>query len=175
MPSGGGLKCILALMIIAQTDIGNVPADFVKYFIMMAGFVATGWVAFRKGKEASGTKDEPLNVAQPLEVKKTTEYAARHDVEKLKTSIEEILKAGEDRQLRIIAAVHDAEKRQLAEIKDIHERLNPVAENGKAHGLMLESLSKRHDAAEAERRADVRLMQQRIDDMIRLSSHTKKS
>lgn len=180
-------------MILAQTDIGNVPAEFVKYFFIMLGFVLTGFVAFRKGTQARGTKDEPVNVQQPLEVKRTPEYALKEetssDLAKLETSltamsresmrqaqhtsdeIAGILKSGAEREGRLLAAVHDMEKRftklMIEEVKSLHVRMNPVGESVAAHAASLKGHDSRIATLERTVSDNIQRLHDRFNDLIK--------
>ncbi len=162
-------------MLLASTDISAVPADFVKYFFIMFAFVAGLYFAHRKGKQASGTRDEPVNIEQPLEIKKTPVYARKEEVERMQKEISRVMQAGDERRVEIINAIHGSERRMIDEVKDLHERLNPVAEGFKGHAALLDQIDKRLSASELARRDENARMQQRIDDAIRASSSKYKS
>lgn len=153
-------------------DISSVPADFVKYFAIMLAFVAGLYLAHRKGTQATGTKEEPVNVAQPLEVKRSAEYAHKNETQselkKLDDKMEamarenlrqhntqggklaDVITAGAERENTILRAIHDMEHRvttaMLKEMKDIHERLNPIGEAVNGHAATI----KAHESRLAE-------------------------
>lgn len=156
--------------LLAQTDIGGVPAEYVKNFFIMLAFIGGLYLSHRKGAQSKGTKDDPVNVAQPLEIKKRTEYAPKEEVSRLQEWLEELTRAGDERGSKIIEALHKAEHRMLDEIKSLHERLNPVAEQTKAQGATLTGIGERLLNLETGQRDEVRHMHQRIDDFIRLAS-----
>ncbi|MFZ2279869.1 MAG: hypothetical protein WAW39_18875 [Prosthecobacter sp.] len=164
-------------MIIASTDISAVPPEFVKWFmVMLFALIAaagTGFVAYRKGRQANGSKDEPVNIAQPLEIKHTTRYAHKDDVEKVNLEVKRIIDAGDERQEKIIDAIGEAERRLMTEVKDLHIRLNPVAAASSAHAALLEQINHRLTNHEKLRQEESQRIHQRIDDAIRLSSAKK--
>lgn len=157
---------------LAESGIGGVPADFVKYFIMMVMAGAGMWFAHRKGQQASGTKAEPVNIAQPLDVRTVAEHAVKGETrDELKSldqkiasiarenlrqhndtaeRINAIIKAGEERASTILGALHAMENRMttatLGEIKDVYQSLNPLAVKVEGH----QEAIKRIDARCAE-------------------------
>ncbi|MBB5033158.1 hypothetical protein [Prosthecobacter vanneervenii] len=177
----------------SSTDISSVPADFVKYFMIMVGFVITGLLAYRKGTAAKGTKDEPLNVAQPLEVKKRTEYARKEEtqseLDKLENTLNamnresvrqaqhtseelaSVAKAGAEREGRLMQAVHDMEKRftqlMINEVKGLHDRLNPVSESVAGHKASLAGHETRLASLERTLNDNVSRLHQRFDDLMK--------
>lgn len=164
-------------MLAASTDISNVPAEFVKYFVQLVVFFigagVTGFVAYRKGKQANGSKEEPVNIAQPLEIKHTARYAHKEEVEKVNLEVKRIIEAGDERQEKIIGAIGESERRLLSEVKDLHVRLNPVAEASKEHAALLEQINHRLTNYERLRQEESHRIHQRIDDAIRLSTGKK--
>lgn len=136
----------LTMPMLAQSSpgVGDVPADFVKHFIIMLMSIVGMWIAYKKGQK--GTKAEPLSIEQPLEVrtvKSLDEKIAAIARENLRQHnataerINKVIQGGEDRASTILSALHAMETRMttatLKEIKDIHERLNPVAERVNGH------------------------------------------
>jgi hypothetical protein len=153
-------------------DIASVPADFVKYFVMMCLALGGMWLAHRRGSQASGSKAEPINIAQPLSVDASVShapvYAHKQDIDAIKADIERrtrenlrqheesskqlaaVIEAGNTRLQSMLTALHDMETRMtkatLGEIRTLHERLNPVAEKVTAHEASIKS----HDTRLAE-------------------------
>lgn len=155
------------MLLQAATDISGVPAEFVKNFIVMLVFVFGGfggWTLARRG-----TKQNPLSIETPLSVDATVshapEYARQAALEKLRADMEartreslkqheqhsarltEVIEAGQARSEKILAALADMETRMtsatLRELKDIHERLNPIAENVAGHAQAIKGLDDR--------------------------------
>lgn len=161
-------------MLAAAGDINSVPADYVKNFLLMVAFFAGLYFAHRKGEQANGSKDEPVNIAQPLEIKHTAQYAHKTEVECVQKEIGRMMQAGDERRVEIINAIHGSECRMIGEVKDLHERLNPVAEGFKAHAALLDQIDKRLSASELARRDETARMQTRIDDAIRAASQSNR-
>lgn len=148
-------------------DISTVPADFVKHFMIMAAFLAGMGGAWWWGKR--GTKGQPMEIGQPVSVDASVThapvYAQRAEVDAIKTDIErrtrenlrqheetarvigELRQAGNDRMQTLLKALAEMETRMtratLDELKDIHTRLNPVAEMSASHTATLKSLEGR--------------------------------
>lgn len=155
------------MLLQAATDISGVPAEFVKNFMVMLAFVfgiGGGILLSRRG-----TKHDPLSIEQPLSVDATVnhppEYARQTQLDKLRADMEarireslkqheqhsarltEVIEAGQARSEKILAALADMETRMtsatLRELKDIHERLNPIAENVAGHAQAIKGLDDR--------------------------------
>ena len=149
------------------SDLSGVPAEFIKNFIiltMVFGGFGGGWVLARRG-----TKRDPLSIDQPLSVEASVthapEYARQTALEKLRADMEartreslkqheqhsarltEVIEAGQARSEKILAALAEMETRMtsatLRELKDIHERLNPIAENVAGHAQAIKGLDDR--------------------------------
>lgn len=140
------------------SGLSGVPADFIKYFLMVCGFILTAWVAYKKGSSASGQANDPLHVHQPLKVEKSEaqalkELIASHTRENLRQHeatalrINEIIKTGGERGEAILNAIHSMEQRVRMDMqdqaKDVYDRLNPVAETVRAHASAITSLERR--------------------------------
>lgn len=171
------MHVLMIMLAQSATDISAVPADFVKWFFVMLAFVVSiglaAFMAYRKGRQASGTHADPLNIAQPLGIKMKVEYALKEEVHEIRQNITRMIQAGNDQHKDVIAAVSGSERRLMMEVKDVHERLNPVAEASKAHEATLKAIQDRLAASEHARQIDTTHMQQRIDDAIRAASSKK--
>lgn len=136
-------------------DISSVPAEFVKnWWVMLLAFGGM-WLAYRKGKQ--GTKADPISIEQPLEVrtvKSLDEKIAAIARENLRQHnataerINKVIQGGEERATTILGALHAMETRMtqatLKEIKDIHERLNPVAQRVEGHHSDIKHINSRY-------------------------------
>lgn len=161
------------MITLADSGLSDVPSEFLKWFVVTAvAFVTLGisvYVAYRKGQGVSGTKAEPVNIAQPLDVRPVPEHAIKGDTrdelrsldEKITASAREnlrqhhataermsqIVKAGEERASTILKALHEMETRMttatLKEIKDVHGRVNPLAERVQGHHESIKHLNTR--------------------------------
>lgn len=138
-------------MILAQTDISGVPAEFVKYFLIMLGFILGGgagaFAMWRKSRQVSGTQDEPVNLQQPLHIRKVTEHAEKNELQKLSDQLAGLativanhysaqIQSASEREMSIKESVHHAMvegMREMAKVKDaikqeIEEKITPITE-----------------------------------------------
>ena len=151
----------------AAQDISSVPADFVKNFIIMFGFVTIGAGAYMFGRR--GSKGNPMHLEQPVSVDANVShapvYAHQVAVDKLRSDMEArtrenlrqhedsakqlatVIEAGNQRQLTILNALTEMEQRMtrsfLDELKDIHERLNPLSEQTASNKTAIEGIQGR--------------------------------
>lgn len=141
----------------AAPDISGVPADFVKYFMIMLGFVLALYGGMTIGRK--GTKGNPLHLEQPVSVDANVShapvYAHQSALEKLRADMESrtrenlrqheddakqltaVIEAGNQRLQQMLTALHEMETRMtnatLKEIRTLHERINPIAEASASH------------------------------------------
>lgn len=157
---------------LAASDISSVPSDFVKYFFMMVfallGAAGTGFVMYRKGRQASGTSDDPVNIKSPVTIKKLASYAHKKDLEKLQRAVAKASLAGEERRVNIIHVIHVIHEME----QRIRRDLKPISDMVVVHEAMITQLNHRVAEGERARRDDAARMQQRIDDAIRAASHS---
>lgn len=159
----------LSILASAAPDISSVPADFVKNFLIMAAFVAAVYGGRRWGLKSSGKADDPLHLKQPLEITKAPRYAHKRDTEaaiaalnakvesmarenlrshnQTAAKINQVIEGGAQRETNIIKAMGDMEARitsgVLKECKDMHLRINPLAETQREHHAAIAALQKR--------------------------------
>jgi hypothetical protein len=132
----------------AAQDISHVPSEFIKHFLTMLAYVlglgalaGGGYLLGRKG-----TKTNPLNV--DATVSEATEHAPMTAVDELRQHIEsmgrenlrehnahraaitQLIENGCKRETNILKAIHDLQnaitRDTLKEVKDLHERINPL-------------------------------------------------
>jgi hypothetical protein len=65
---------------LAATDISSVPADLIKHLITLGLAFFGAWLAFKRSQQ--GSKDQPVNIAQPLTTRKHIDFAEKIEVEK---------------------------------------------------------------------------------------------
>lgn len=155
------------LPLLAENDISGVPAEFVKSFMIMVGFLIAlgGGIAWGR----RGSKESPLHVEQPVDVNAQVThapvYAHRTELDAVKADIERrtrenlrqhednreqltaVIAAGNERLQSMLTALHDMETRMttatLAEIRGIHERINPLGEQVAAHKAEIKGMRDR--------------------------------
>jgi hypothetical protein len=180
-------------------DISGVPADFVKSFLIMTAFLAVLGGGVIWGRR--GSKGNPISLESPVSVEATIKpaeiYAQQHELEKIQKHIDALTRenlreheavrkqvadsitAGSDRMERILTELSAMEgrmtKAMLHEVKDLHNRVNPLAEKVAAHETLLSWIQARllaiwdglmsHIATVAKNQSeDTRRLHSRIDD-----------
>jgi hypothetical protein len=159
---------LVGAFILAQNvGIDGVPAEFVKNFLIMFGFVTIGAGAYIFGRR--GSKGNPMHIEQPVSVDATVShapvYALATTLDKLRSDMEArtrenlrqheeaskqlaaVIEAGNDRLQSMLHALHEMESRMttatLSEIRSIHERINPLAEQTASNRTGIEALQGR--------------------------------
>jgi hypothetical protein len=72
-------------MLLAASDIADVPADLIKHLITLALAFGGAWLAFKRSQQ--GSKDQPVNIAQPLSVQKHDDAAKRSELLRIETTL----------------------------------------------------------------------------------------
>jgi hypothetical protein len=118
-------------MILAQaaTSLDSVPAEFIKYFLTVAAFLAANYFMLRK---AGGRRDDPLHLKTPIETKRSPLYAEKLDVDARLSKFEqrleriekdtatkfaEIMEKGHSRELRITHEIHQMRDEVISRIE----------------------------------------------------------
>lgn len=158
-----------SLIIIAQStpDIGGVPSDFVKYFMMMTAFVVAGVGGVFWGKR--GSKGSPFHIEQPIGVKgelsQAPVYAQQSALDKLRADVEartrenlrqheessrqvaHLIESGNERLQSMLKALHEMETRMTSatinEVRGLHERINPLEAASSSHKAEIAGLRER--------------------------------
>lgn len=94
-------------------DISDVPADLIKHLITLALAFAGAWFAFKKSQQ--GSKDQPVNIAQPLTTRKHIDFAEKLEVEKRFLKVDEKIEGTQDQILTETQALRtDGQNRVVA-------------------------------------------------------------
>lgn len=151
----------------SSPDIGGVPADFVKYFLMMTAFVVAGVGGVFWGKR--GSKGSPLHIEQPLgvkgEISQAPVYAQQSALEALRKDVDartrenirqheaaakalaDNITQGHNRMVTILGALNEMETRMtsnmLEQIKGLHQRINPLDAQCASHKTAIEGIQSR--------------------------------
>lgn len=72
-------------MLFLAADISDVPADLIKHLITLALAFFGAWMAFKRSQQ--GSKDQPVNIAQPLTVQKHDDAAKRSELVRIETTL----------------------------------------------------------------------------------------
>jgi hypothetical protein len=168
------------------SDIASVPADLIKHLITLALAFAGAWFAFKRSQVVAGTKDQPVNVAQPLITRKHIDYAEKLEVEKRLAKLDEKIDGTQDQILTETQALRtDGQNRVVAlseliraelAVRDTHisnmrdeilHRLDGFTQLVSAHEAILprvEATLREHMRQYNEQTAN---LQKRIDDAMR--------
>ena len=156
-----------AFFMAQNVGIDGVPAEFVKNFLIMFGFVTIGAGAYIFGRR--GSKGDPMHLKQPIDINATTMaapvYAHQSALDNVKADIERrsrenlrqheenakhltaALEAGSERLQSMLTALHEMETRMtsatLSEIRSLHERINPIGEMAASHKSEIKGLNDR--------------------------------
>jgi hypothetical protein len=189
---------------IAQStpSINAVPADFVKSFLIMTAFLAALGGGVFWGRR--GSRGTPMQV--DANVSDAPSYAHASDLEKVQQKIDgmtrenlreheavrkqvaDSITKGSERMERILTELSAMEgrmtKAMLHEVKDLHNRVNPLAEKVAAHETLLgwiqtrlvaiwDGLMARINAVAENQSEDTRRLHSRIDDALKLANAKK--
>lgn len=158
---------MLALLATDLPDLSGVPAEFIKAFLMTAGFIVIIVLQIRNStRSAGGAAHDPVHIGQPVQVQHVDQFAPKQETAKAIADINDkveamtrenlrqhndtakrlaaVLEKGEARRADILQAIHDVEMRitnaTLREIRELHQRLNPLAEAVSKHTAHLDAL-----------------------------------
>lgn len=170
----------MPVILAASSDISTVPADFVKFFMIMLGWLVTVGGALWAGKAwgKKGSSEDPLHVQQPLQVQQAVKHADKSELDALKSSVDAMRqeiaaqflaaqRAGEARVSAITESV-DADLGVLGGrignlAEALHEKINRALVDNAAQAEAITNIKAsifRHDA-------EVRAIQQAIADLIK--------
>lgn len=183
------------MIFLSQTpDISGVPADFVKHFMIMMGFVLALWGGRAWGRR--GRKEDPLHLHQPLEVKASDEVARKSELAQLRRDFEGFraenqsqhqaaVTAGQQR-VTALSEVLDQETTEIMdrverlregltekldrEFRSLHEKLAQMGERVAAHHAEIPNLKERLEDLTDRYNTAIPAIHRRIDDAVRLST-----
>lgn len=166
------------------TDISSVPAELIKHLLTLVLAFAGVWFAHKRLNQ--GTKDQPVNIAQPLTVQKHDDAAKRSELARIETTLksfgERVDGLAEQINAQFAAQSKAGQDRAAAITQSFDEELRLIAV--KIESFML--MTARHDAVIPQ--LDERIgelakahndgfqrVHARIDDAIRLNAPSRKS
>lgn len=170
-------------------DIDSVPADLIKHLITLALAFAGAWFAFKRAQVVAGTKEQPVNVAQPLITRKHIDYAEKLEVEKRFAAVDVKIEGTQEQVLAETQALRtDGQNRVVAlselirselstrddhisSMKDeIIRRLDGFTRLVSAHDAILPRVERTLSDHMRQYHEQVSLLQKRIDDAMRSKS-----
>lgn len=168
------------------SDIDSVPADLIKHLITLALAFFGAWLAFKRSQIVAGTKDQPVNIAQPLTTRRHVDYAEKLEMEKRLAKQDAEIEGTQDQilaetqalrtegQNRVVAlselirselATRD---HHIAEMKDeILRRLDGFTQLVSAHDAILPRVERSLAEHMRQYNEQVSKLHQRIDDAMR--------
>lgn len=132
-----------ALLPLAEGGLDGVPAEFIKYFLMVATFLVGNYLMLMKSRAANGKADDPLHLKSPIETRKSPIYADKLEtaetMRKLNDRLEllelrisnnysDIVNAGHARTESLTKAMHEVKDDIIEKIdqslKEAYSRIN---------------------------------------------------
>jgi hypothetical protein len=121
----------------------SVPAEFIKYFLIVATFLVGNYVMLKKSGASSGKAGDPVHLKSPIETKKSPIFADKQEtteaINKLNSRLEllevrisnnynDIVLAGHQRTERLTEAMHVVKDEIVEKIdqslKEAYSRIN---------------------------------------------------
>lgn len=159
---------------LAEADITSVPAELIKHLLTLALAFAGVWFANKRASR--GSKESPVAIEQPLDVRKHDAAAKASDVKrveveqatikatldqvkahfdnKLETVKREITTAGQTRADSIMTKIdREIEAIRLnteARVRELHEKINAAQILAASHSAKIEDLQVRDHAHETQ-------------------------
>lgn len=150
------------LPLLAQ-GIDSVPAEFLKHLVTVILAGVTAYLGFLKGRR--GRSDDPVHLAQPVQVKQAIEHASKEEMQRIekradKTDAkldelrEKLLKAGDEREGRLSKGIKDEVSKLRAEhaetvrsirqeIQDARDQALKAQLSAASHAAQIEDLQSR--------------------------------
>lgn len=173
-------------MFLLASDLDSVPAEFIKYTLVVLGWLATTGAALYGGTRMAkkGTKESPVAIEQPLNVQKHDAAARRSEVDKIEGCIRKMTerfdsfaeqvnaqfaamtKAGQDRAAAITQNIDEEVSTlsiKIGELADaLHEKINQATVNIARHGAEIDGLK----AGEYRHNQEIARIQEHIADLL---------
>lgn len=169
-------------MLLAASDLDSVSPDFIKSFLIVAGWLVTmGGAVYGGARWAKrGTKDSPIAVEQPLNVQKHDGTVRKSELSEVKTSVTKLetsitsladqingqfaamTKAGQDRAAAITQSIDEevgALQTKIGQLADaLHEKINAAVVESARHGAEIDGLK----AGEFRHNGEINRIQEHI-------------
>lgn len=170
-------------MLLAESDISSVPADFVKNWWIMLGFALMLWMQWRNG---NGQKRE---ISGSIETRSEREHADKAETEKRLEEIEddielltttnahehqEAAKAGAARVEKIKEHIDQKLSAHDEKLEAVRKSIEHFMQLTAAHAAVIPQLDERITQLAQEQNTNVQRLHARIDDAVRLSLPPRK-
>lgn len=164
-------------------DIADVPAELIKHLLTLVLAFAGVWLAHKRSQQ--GSKDAPVNIAQPLQVQKHDDAAKRSELLRIENTLKSfgervdglaeqinaqfaaMTKAGQDRAAAITQSMDD-------EIRVLSTKIETFMLLASRHDAVIPQLDERLTELAKTHNEQVSRIHARIDDALRLSAAAKK-
>ena len=172
-----------------MSDLTSVPADLIKHLLTLAIAFGSAWFAFKRANR--GSKDHPVNIAQPLSVQKHDDAAKRSELVRIETTLKSfgdrvdglaeqinaqfaaMTKAGQDRAAAITQNIDEeisALSVRVGNLADaLHEKINKATVDNARQGSDIAHLQ-----SEAFRHTnEIAAVRNAIQDLLKSGSKVK--
>lgn len=169
------------LFLLAASDLDSVPAETVKYILIVLGWLATTGAAIYGGAKWSrkGTKEQPVAIEQPLNVRKHDETVRKSELVEVKASVTKLegsitslsdqinaqfaamTKAGQDRAAAITQSIDE-------ELRVIFTKIETFMLMTTRHDAVIPQIDERLNVLAKTHHDETQRIHARIDDAIRL-------
>lgn len=147
---------MLSHLLANTPDISGVPADFVRNFLLCAGFfVVIGLQVLSQitaRRRASGQAGDPVAIQQPLQVQEVVEHALADDVERVEGVVGQV------------ESDVDALRKELAATR---------VEIATTHTNIIKHVDAKTDAIRAQVESSINRLHSRMDDILRVRATGK--
>lgn len=167
---------------LAEADISTVPAELIKHLLTLGLAFAGVWLANKRASR--GTKESPVSIEQPINVRKHDEMVRKSELAEVKGSVTKlegsITSLSDQINAQFAAMTKAGQDRAAAITQSMDDEMRVIA--GKIEAFML--MTSRHDAVipQIEERVHQLTKEQhdafqrvhaRIDDAVRLQASRK--
>jgi putative protein kinase ArgK-like GTPase of G3E family len=169
-------------MLLAEADITSVPAELIKHLLTLALAFAGVWFANKRASR--GSKESPVSIEQPLNVKKHDEMVRKSEVDKVEASLKKVgdrvesladqinaqfaamTKAGQDRAAAITQSMDE-------ELRVIFAKIETFMLMTSRHDAVIPQIEERVHQLAKEQHDAMQRVHARIDDAVRLQASRK--
>lgn len=164
------------------SDISSVPAELIKHLLTLVLAFGGMWLAHKKLNQ--GSKDQPVNIAQPLSVQKHDDSAKKSELLRIETTLKSfservdglaeqmnaqfaaMTKAGQDRAAAIAQNIDEevgALRTSIGELAEaLHEKINKALVTDAKHSAEISGLQ----AGEYRHNTEIARIQEHIADLL---------
>lgn len=173
-------------MLLADTDLSSLNADFIKSALIFLTWLVTTGAAIYGGRTwgKKGNKENPVNIAQPLDVRKHDDAAKKSELVKVEAALtkveqaltsqaeqitaqfNEVKRAGESRAAAITQSIDEeitSLSMKIGSLADaLHEKINHALIECAQHGVGIDTLK----AGEFRHNGEITRIQEHISSLL---------